>query len=216
MLATQTTPAYRRDPRQKQDQLLRAAAQLFAEQGFANTSTQQIARAAGVSEGILFHHFGSKQGLLVKIAEDYAQEAALFTMPEAASGGPDGLTEESVVRKAFAFAERNPALHDMLARTSREFADAGISMANSALVDAIQHNLEQGMANGEIRQGNARIMAQLQFAVVVGAYEAWRECEPAERDALQEAYIQEAINCMQAMLKPHRISTRRPSTEVPQ
>ncbi|WP_020577724.1 TetR/AcrR family transcriptional regulator [Actinopolymorpha alba] len=43
---------------------LRIAAQkLFAERGFAATSTRAIAEEAGVSHALLRHHFGSKKGL---------------------------------------------------------------------------------------------------------------------------------------------------------
>ena len=40
------------------------ALQLFGEKGFENTSTQQIAKAAAVSEALIFKHFGSKDQLL--------------------------------------------------------------------------------------------------------------------------------------------------------
>ena len=40
------------------------ALQLFGEKGFDTTSTQQIARTAGVSEALIFKHFGSKDQLL--------------------------------------------------------------------------------------------------------------------------------------------------------
>jgi hypothetical protein len=56
------------------------------------------------------------------------------------------------------------------------------------------------MAEGKVRQGDAAIMAQLQFAVVDAAYRAWRRGGDPER---KEDYIVEAINCMQAMLAPH-------------
>lgn len=51
----------------KKDQLLHSALQLFAEQGYDATSTMAIAKGADVSEGLLFRHFGSKQGLLKAI-----------------------------------------------------------------------------------------------------------------------------------------------------
>jgi AcrR family transcriptional regulator len=41
----------------------RAAAQLFARQGYHGTSTREIARLAGISENTLFRHFESKENL---------------------------------------------------------------------------------------------------------------------------------------------------------
>jgi AcrR family transcriptional regulator len=43
--------------------LLAAARELFAERGYAGTSTKAIARHAEVGEVLLFRHFGSKAGL---------------------------------------------------------------------------------------------------------------------------------------------------------
>jgi AcrR family transcriptional regulator len=46
------------------DRLISAALSLLARQGFAHTSTAQVARQAGTSESQLIKHFGSKEGLL--------------------------------------------------------------------------------------------------------------------------------------------------------
>lgn len=43
--------------------LIAAAMPLFARKGFAGTTTKEIARAAGVSEALLFQHFPSKAAL---------------------------------------------------------------------------------------------------------------------------------------------------------
>lgn len=54
---------------EKQENILKAALQLFATQGYAATSTSKVAKAAGVSEGLIFRHFGNKEGLLEAIME---------------------------------------------------------------------------------------------------------------------------------------------------
>jgi len=45
------------------ERLLGAAAVLFAEQGFAETSTREICTAAGLNPGAIHYHFGDKDGL---------------------------------------------------------------------------------------------------------------------------------------------------------
>ncbi|MFC7588393.1 TetR family transcriptional regulator [Nonomuraea antimicrobica] len=47
------------------ERLLRAAADAFAERGYDGTRVADIAAAAGVSNGALYAHFGSKADLLV-------------------------------------------------------------------------------------------------------------------------------------------------------
>ncbi|MFD4422459.1 TetR family transcriptional regulator [Agromyces sp. NPDC058484] len=45
------------------DDVTRAAVELFARQGYANTSVQQIVEAAGVTKGAMYHERGQAEGL---------------------------------------------------------------------------------------------------------------------------------------------------------
>lgn len=53
----------RRDAAAIRSLLLNSALDLFAQRGFAGTSTREIALNAGVSEALLFRHFGTKVAL---------------------------------------------------------------------------------------------------------------------------------------------------------
>ncbi|MBG8552090.1 TetR/AcrR family transcriptional regulator [Hymenobacter guriensis] len=48
----------------RKQHIAQVALQLFGEKGYENASTQLIAKAAGVSEALIFKHFGSKDQLL--------------------------------------------------------------------------------------------------------------------------------------------------------
>lgn len=63
---------------EKQEKILIAALQLFAQEGFHATSTRHIARQAGVSEGLIFRHFGNKEGLLHAVLEEGEQRIKLL------------------------------------------------------------------------------------------------------------------------------------------
>lgn len=58
----------------KQRKIIEAGVKLFSEQGYANTSTAQIAKEAGVSEGLIFKSFKSKENLLLFIIVSFLQE----------------------------------------------------------------------------------------------------------------------------------------------
>jgi AcrR family transcriptional regulator len=49
------------------ERLLAAATRLFAENGYENTSVQEIVRAAGVTKGAMYHYFAAKDDLLYEI-----------------------------------------------------------------------------------------------------------------------------------------------------
>lgn len=53
---------------EKQMKILEAATEIFAEKGYAATSTSEIAQKAGVAEGTIFRHYKTKKDLLLSIA----------------------------------------------------------------------------------------------------------------------------------------------------
>lgn len=74
------TQAERRE--ETRGQLLAAARALFAEKGFAETSTPEIVAQAGVTRGALYHHFADKTALFAAVVE--AEHAAVAGGIEAA------------------------------------------------------------------------------------------------------------------------------------
>lgn len=58
------------------DRILKAGRELFAGDGYENTTTSAIARKAGTSESQLIKHFSSKEGLLEAIYEQAWQRMA--------------------------------------------------------------------------------------------------------------------------------------------
>lgn len=62
--AARSAPRTRQSQEQgARERLLDAASVLFAEQGFAETSTREICTAAGLNPGAIHYHFGDKDGL---------------------------------------------------------------------------------------------------------------------------------------------------------
>jgi AcrR family transcriptional regulator len=54
----------------RREQILRTAIDLFSRKGFAGTTTKEIARAAGVSEAMVFRHFAKKTDIYDAILSD--------------------------------------------------------------------------------------------------------------------------------------------------
>jgi AcrR family transcriptional regulator len=67
--------------------LIATARHLFAAQGFADTSTEQILSEAAVSRGALYHHFPSKTDLFQATFEQVEDELTAHVLAAAASGG---------------------------------------------------------------------------------------------------------------------------------
>lgn len=73
----------------RQASLIGAAATLFAARGFNGTTTKDIAKAAGVSEALLFKHFPTKRALYAAILTEKAHYGALRQAVDAASRAGD-------------------------------------------------------------------------------------------------------------------------------
>lgn len=56
----------------RREQILQTAVSLFSQRGFSGTTTKEIARAAGVSEAMVFRHFSTKSELYEAILGDKA------------------------------------------------------------------------------------------------------------------------------------------------
>ena len=55
--------------KEKQDRIINAAMKIFTECGYKRASTDEIVKEAGISKGLLFHYFISKQGLYLFLYE---------------------------------------------------------------------------------------------------------------------------------------------------
>lgn len=91
---------------EKKQNILDSALKLFAQKGYPNTSTAKVAESAGVSEGLIFKHFGSKQELLEAVfnvghqhIDDFVEEIKSIQDPkkviEAAFNFPFALVREN-------------------------------------------------------------------------------------------------------------------------
>jgi AcrR family transcriptional regulator len=90
-------------------ELLALAASLFAERGYVSTTVRDIADAAGILSGSLYHHFDSKESMADEILTGFLNE--LFGTYEeimAAGKGPRE-TLEAVVVASFESIHRRPA-----------------------------------------------------------------------------------------------------------
>jgi AcrR family transcriptional regulator len=65
----------------KRDEILTAAANVFAQHGFRGSTTRRIADAAGVNEITIFRQFGSKEALIREAMQHITQSAGLETLP---------------------------------------------------------------------------------------------------------------------------------------
>ena len=93
----------------RREELLRIAADLFATKGFRNTTVRDIADAAGILSGSLYHHFDSKESMVDELMRTF--QAELFAAYDEILASTDDARSklERAVRLSFETIERRGA-----------------------------------------------------------------------------------------------------------
>ena len=122
--------------------MLSAANALFFEHGYAATSTRKIAEAAGVTEGLVFHYFATKEALLLEVASrQHTFAGRVLTLVQKAADGTardlmlavaEGLSGVSAEEGAFigfmlAEAQVNPSLRAHLTSSTAVVLEGFVS-----------------------------------------------------------------------------------------
>lgn len=98
---------------QTRDSLVRAGRELFGQKGFRETSVEDLARAARVTTGALYHHFPTKIALFEAVFEQAHGELMTASM-RAAQDATDDLDELARGFEAFLDAVLQPELQRIL------------------------------------------------------------------------------------------------------
>jgi AcrR family transcriptional regulator len=135
--------------------ILDAAEKLFAAQGFAKTSVDEIAAAARVSKGLVYDHYASKEALLAAVWERLVEAwTAAVRQTKFADGSlADGIGE--VVRVSLEYVNANPLLRRIIALDPGSLIPGGregqVEFARRYRAD-FETVLARGVRRGELRR----------------------------------------------------------------
>ena len=147
--------AQRRMPRlERERQMLEVAGRSFAARGFHAVSMDEIAKQAGISKPMLYHYFGSKEGLYVAYVR---QEGSRLLAGMRDATGPDASPAERLWEGTLAFLGYVDEHRPGWALLYREAASQGGPLAAEvaelrARIATIVHRLllsDAGAAEGE-------------------------------------------------------------------
>ncbi|WP_424976072.1 TetR/AcrR family transcriptional regulator [Dinoroseobacter sp. S124A] len=133
--------------------LIAAARQMFSEKGYAETSTPEIVRAAGVTRGALYHHFEDKTALFrAVITEEYQAVAAQITA-EATSQPGSTIDALQLGSRGYLAAMADPGrVRIMLRDGPAVLGQAALdTIDRETSADALRAGLAAAMEAGEIR-----------------------------------------------------------------
>ena len=124
-----------------------AALELFARDGVAATSIRDVAKQAGVSPGLVQHHFSTKAALVEAVNEHVVAIAidAFSDLP--ASGAPVDVQQE-LGDRVTAFVREYPSALLYVARSAADRDDAALGIFDAFV--AIAENLWRGLADQDL------------------------------------------------------------------
>jgi AcrR family transcriptional regulator len=122
--------------------LVKAARELFAEQGFAATSRDQIAERAGVTRGALYHHFESKTAVAAAVVVALEEEL-VERIVTAAAEAEDVRTQLHLACRAYMDAAADPTIARILADAP---AILGVAACRQLDAESCLPLLEDGFA----------------------------------------------------------------------
>jgi len=97
-----------RDPQRTRRLILRSAASLFAEHGPDATTVDQIARQAGFSKRMVYHYFGSKQGLYQEVLKSVYGRVTRVAAESAGEAVDLAGVLDRLIQEYFHFLQKNP------------------------------------------------------------------------------------------------------------
>jgi AcrR family transcriptional regulator len=161
----------------RKEQILKAATVLFANKGYAETTTLELSEAIGVASGTIFYHFGSKEGLFLAILEDIHHTIETeFEIYFKALEFPSGLQMlEEIIAFYLYLASKHEAQFMLLQqpRTSK-MAQANpkcrqyLEAIYNRLVEIFEQTIRRGHTDASIADLPVRKTALIVFSMVDG------------------------------------------------
>jgi len=158
---------------ERREQILQAAIQVFARQGYAATKIADIADAAHSSHGLVYHYFESKEVIFMTLIEQAERDAQQTAAAALAQPG-DALDRITwLVTRMLQGLQRRPELYMVMVQSfaSETFTPELRKLATSQaeLIPAtLRRLIQDGQASGRIAPGDPDELATAIFCCIQG------------------------------------------------
>ena len=167
MTESSTPPVSRRRRADlRRQEIIDVATELFAQYGFASTSTKSIAQTVGVTEGLIFHYFPTKVELLRAVASQ--RKGFIGEVQALLAEAEDRPATEVLQHLVLGWTEAVHRQSDLIrmllveSQTNSELETA-FQMVVGGTVDAMTAYLDSRVAAGELRSDLATRTSAMMF-----------------------------------------------------
>jgi len=146
------------------------AMQLFAQKGFGMTNVQEIADKAGISIGLLYRHYKTKDDLFNELLEFALTGLTRIVERFESDESPNALMDQ-FVNEIYHDMVSNDDLANLMILMSQSFNHKEIPIVNKRLINATSKLIKRGQSLGEFAMGDSYEMALFFFAAIQGLAE---------------------------------------------
>ena len=142
-------------------------ARLFAEKGYSATTTRELSRALGVTNGTFYHHFPTKEDLLVRICReslDRITQASIDALASVETKSPRAKLEAMIVSHTTTMLADQPLHTTMLTelRSLNAANRASVTEARERYASFLREQIEECQRAGDVRTDiDARLLTLL-------------------------------------------------------
>ncbi len=147
--------------------LLDTALSMFAESGFANTSVKDIAGMAGISSGLMYHYFASKEKLLEAAVEKHSFLPHLRGILKETEEPCHEVLKKIAVRFSDLLKQEKNSFKVLLqeAHSNSEVKKVWDSLSSEGYL-ILQQFLSSRIAAGELKPHNTEVTARCLFSII--------------------------------------------------
>lgn len=149
----------------RREKIVQAAMRVFARKGFDRATNKDIAREAGITPGLIYHYFKSKQDLLRAAIEGYPARQLLRSLPTELSQLPPEALLRSMATQILEIGQDEDVLRFLRIFLPEAIHHPGLYSPGSSTIQGLVKFLEQAltakMDSGELKCVNAGLVAQI-------------------------------------------------------
>jgi AcrR family transcriptional regulator len=178
----------------RREQILDAAMRVFAQKGFARATNKDIAHEAGITPGLIYHYFDSKESLLSAVIETRSPLQFITNVPPQLFTLPPEQFFRFLLLQLLSLAESERFLSFARVMFSEMLhgGNASVPVASVVfprIIEVVSKYLEQKMAAGELRRSDSKMVVQ----VIAGAVASFVVRRHVMQDPIAQAYTHEQI-----------------------
>ncbi len=170
----------------RRKQIIDTAIRTIATRGFANTTLNHIAEAAGVSTGVITYHFRNKDDLIEQSIKKLFEAPNEYVIGRVGEKGSQRDKLRTYIAATIRFNMENrdhcvALIYSFSSISSQEHRQEVLAKHHAKIRRFLEKILRDGQAGGEFGRFDAAVLAQIVFGAIEGLLTQW-VLEPATMD----------------------------------